>query len=64
MGRRHECRGLLVSRHHQLDAGFAKRLDDVEILLARHAEDPLDALVLERRHQQVRTLNHHHPIAV
>ena len=64
MGRRHEGGRLLVPRHHQLDARLAQRFDHVEIFLARHAEDPLDALVLERRHQQVRTLDHRHPIVV
>ena len=56
VGRRHERRRLLVPRQHQLDRGVAQRLDDVEILLARHAEDALDALVLQRRDQQVRPL--------
>ena len=31
---------------------------DVEVLLARNAEDALDALVLQRRDQQVGTLGH------
>ena len=31
----------------------AQRLDDVEVLLARDAEDAVDALVLERRDQQI-----------
>ena len=30
-----------------------QRFDDVEILLARDAEDAVDALILERRDQQI-----------
>ena len=36
----------------------AQRLDDVEVLLAGHAEDVLDALVLQRCHQQVGSFGH------
>ena len=35
-----------------------KQLDDVEILLAGHAEDVLDALVFQRCHQQVGSFGH------
>ena len=51
--RRHERRRLLVPREHELDARIAQGLDDVEIFLAGHPEDVLDALVLQRCHQQV-----------
>jgi hypothetical protein len=46
MRRGHEGRGLLVPRQDQLDLGGAQRLDDVEVFLARHTEDAVDALVL------------------
>jgi hypothetical protein len=58
---RHERGGLLMARHNQLDARPAKRLDDIEILFAGHAEDPLDAFVLQGRDQQVRTF--HMPVS-
>ena len=58
VGRREEGRGLLVARHDQLDLRVSERLDDVEVLLARHPEDLGDALVLQRRYQQVRALGH------
>ena len=58
VGGGHERRRLLVARQHELDRGRPQGLDHVEVLLARHPEDPVDALVLERRHQQVRTLRH------
>ena len=47
-----------MPRQHQLDARAAQRLDDVEILLPGHAEDVLDALVLQRCHQQVGSFGH------
>ena len=58
VGRRHERRRLLVAGQDQLDRRAAQRFDDVEVLLAGHAENPLDALVLERGDQQVRALCH------
>ena len=58
VGCRHEGRGLLVPRENELDRGRAQRLDHVEVLLARDAEDAVDALVLERRNQKIRTLGH------
>ena len=58
MGRRHEGRRLLVPRQDQLDARGPQRLQDVEVLLARHAEDAIDALVLERGDKQVRPFGH------
>ena len=45
-----------VSTSSMLDV--RKRLDDVEVLLAGHAEDALDALVLQRCHQQVGSFGH------
>jgi hypothetical protein len=49
---------LLVPRQHELDPRAPQRFDDVEVLLARHAEDPLDTLILQRSDQQVRSLCH------
>ena len=56
--RRHEARSLLVAGNHQLDARVAQRLDHVEVLLAGNAEDALDAFVLERRDEKIRSLCH------
>ena len=58
VGGGHEGGRLLVAGQHQLDRGGAQRLDHVEVLLARDAEDALDALVLERRDQEIRTFGH------
>ncbi len=44
---------------HQLDtAGVAERFQNVEILLARHAEDAFHAFVLQRGNQQFRSRGH------
>ncbi len=51
--RRHERRRLLVAGQHQPDLRAAQGFDDVEILLARNAEDLLDALVLERGDEEL-----------
>jgi hypothetical protein len=48
MGRRHECRRLLVPRKDKHDLRVAQRFDDVEVLLAGYTEDEIDALVLKR----------------
>ena len=53
IGRGHEGRGLLVARQDQLDRGVAQAFHDIEVLLAGHAEDPVDALVLECGDQQI-----------
>ena len=58
VGRRHERRGLLVPGKDQLDPRVAERFHDVEVLLAGHAEDALDTLVLQRGHQQVGSFGH------
>ena len=58
VGRGHEGGRLLVAGDDQLDRGVAQALDDVEVLLAGHAEDALDALVLERADQQVGAFGH------
>ena len=61
MGRRHESRRLLVPRQDQLDLRLPQRLDDVEVLFAGNAEDAVDAFVLERCYQQIRTFAHGGP---
>jgi hypothetical protein len=48
MRRRHERGCLLMTSQDKLDLGVAKRFDDVEIFLARHSEDAVDTLVLQR----------------
>jgi hypothetical protein len=45
--RRHERRRLLVPRQHQLDLRIAQRFDDIQVLFTRHAENAVDAFVLE-----------------
>ena len=61
---RHEAGRLLVTRHDQFDARGAQRLHDVEIFLAGHAENPVDALVLEGGDEEIRSLFHfRHPCA-
>jgi len=37
-----------VSRENELDAGTAKRFDDVEIFLSGHAKNTINTLVLQR----------------
>lgn len=50
---RHEGGALLVAGTHEADAGArSERVENVEDLLARHAEDVLDALVLEALDEQ------------
>ena len=58
IGRGHERGALLVPGQHQLDRGSAQTLDHVEIFLAGNAEDAVDALVLQRGDNQVRTFGH------
>jgi LysR family transcriptional regulator, cyn operon transcriptional activator len=52
-GRRHEPRGLLVSRHNQPHAGVPQRLEQVEVLLARQPEHVANPLGLQRPGEQV-----------
>ena len=47
---------LLVAGEHELDRGGAQGLDRVEVLLARHPEDAIHPLALQRRDQKIRTL--------
>ena len=51
--RGHEGGGLLMAREDEIDPRFAKRLDHVEVFLARNAENPLDSFVLERAHEKI-----------
>lgn len=57
----HEAGGLLVPRDDQLDAGLAKRFNDVEIFLAGDAEDAVDTFVLQRGDEKIGTLGHETP---
>ena len=51
---RHERRALLVPTPDEPDlVGLLERHHEVGVLLARHAEDVLDALVLETLHEQI-----------
>ena len=58
VGRRHERGGLFMAGQDELDARLPQRLDNVEVLLARNAEDVFDALVLQGSDKQVRSLGH------
>ncbi|OTP79316.1 hypothetical protein PAMC26577_01995 [Caballeronia sordidicola] len=53
VGGRHECRRLLMAGDDQLDVRASQRLDDVEIFFARHRENAIDALVLQRLDEQI-----------
>ena len=58
VGRRHERRGLLVAGQDQLDPGGPQRFHDIEIFLARDAEDAIDAFVLERGDKKIGSFGH------
>jgi hypothetical protein len=53
VGRRHESRRLLVPGQDELDLRLPQRFDDIEVLLARNPEDPLDAFILQRGDKEV-----------
>jgi hypothetical protein len=57
VSRRHEGGRLLVPGQHQLDLRAPQRLDDVEVLFARHAEDAANAFVLQRGDQKFGALH-------
>ena len=57
-----KSRRLLVARHHELDGGAPEAFDDVEILLPGHPEDSIDALVLERSDEKIRSLHVRYPL--
>ena len=54
MGRCHERRRLLMARDHKFYSRSPYRLDDIEILFARNAEDPVHPLVLQGLNEQIR----------
>ena len=54
VGGGHERRRLLVARDNELDVRRAERLEEIEVLLARQAEDVLDALLFQLSDEQVR----------
>ena len=55
--RRHEAGRLLVASYNELHGGLAAdRLHKVEVLFSRHAEHPLDALILQGMDEHVRSL--------
>jgi hypothetical protein len=49
---------LLVARDDELDPRSAKRLDHVEIFLARDGENSLHPFVLERAHEKIGCFGH------
>jgi hypothetical protein len=54
IGRGHESRALLMPRQDQFDLGRSRQaVEEIKVLLAGHAEDVLDALVLEALDEQV-----------
>ena len=57
VGRRHEGRGLLMTRDDEPDRRFADGFDDVEVFLAGNSEDSIDTLVLERRDEKIGTFD-------
>ena len=58
---RHVGAALLVANRNEVDRRVGERLVEVERLLARDAEDVLDALHLQAFHEQVRRLALHIP---
>ena len=50
----HEGRALLMARRDELDRAVEQRIHDVDVLLARNAEDVFDALVLEASYEELR----------
>ncbi len=58
MGRRHEGRRLFVAGEDKLDRRAAQGFENVEILLAWDAEDPIDALIFEGGDEQFCTFRH------
>jgi hypothetical protein len=54
----YECGCLFVSCQDKLDFRCTEGLDDVEVFLARNAENAVHTLVLERRDQEIRTFGH------
>jgi hypothetical protein len=57
-GGRHKTGSLLVPRQHELDLRVPQRFQHIEIFLAGKREDAGDALVLQRRHQEIGGLGH------
>ncbi|OTP68736.1 hypothetical protein PAMC26577_32475 [Caballeronia sordidicola] len=51
-GRHEGCR-LLMAGDDKLDVRVSQRLDDVEIFFARHRENAIDALILQRLDKQI-----------
>jgi hypothetical protein len=47
-----------MARDHKLYARSPYRLDHIEILFARNAEDPVHSLVLQGLNEQIRGLFH------
>ena len=47
-----------MAGQHQFDPWTAQRFDDVQVLFAGNAEDPLDTLVLQCRDEQVGAFGH------
>ena len=62
IGRGQESGRLLMARHHEFDGEAPQALDDVEILLPGHSEDSIDALVLERGDEKIRSLHVRFPL--
>jgi hypothetical protein len=59
VGRGHEAGALLVARQDQLDRGRAREaVEEIQILLAGHAEHIFDAFFLEAVDEQVRSFGH------
>src|ERR1700761_2623866 len=57
IGRGQKSRRLLMTGDHQLDGGPAKTFDDGEVLLPGYPEDSINALILQRRNEKIRSLH-------
>src|ERR1700722_11833096 len=58
VGGRHERRGLLVAGQDELDRGFSKGFDDIQVFFSRDPKNPINVLILEGGDEQIRSFEH------
>ena len=46
-----------MTGYDQLDGGAPKAVDDIEVLLAGHPKNPIDALILKGSNENIRSLH-------
>src|SRR5260370_26894433 len=57
IGGSHESRRLLMPGYDQLDGRATKAVADIEVLLAGHPKNPIDALILRGSNENIRSLH-------